>query len=207
MWCKGAQTIARHDNLVHTLVAMLRAVLGRGNVLVEQLGYLGNGQKRMDIVVEVAAGLALHSEYLAKGPILVDLAVSTPTAACYLAGAAMVRGDCAEKRARAKHHKYDEHVQYGHRFFALVWEAFGLWCDELHALFQEVVDFVKLKGEDEGDPHAASHFLAYWLPTIQTTLMRANAQAVMHRSRRDRVAAGKRVAAGPRALDDEGGPF
>ena len=125
--------------------------------------------------------------------------MSTPTAGCYVALAAGQRGSCAEKRAKAKHHKYERHLQHSHRFFALVWEAFGLWCDDAHELFQEVVDFVKLKGEDEGDPHAASHFLAYWLPTdYQTTLMQANAQAVMHRSRLDRVAAGKRVAAGPR---------
>ena len=86
-------------------------------------------------------------------------------------------------------------------------EGFGLWCQDAQDFFQEVVDFVKFKGEEEGDLHAASHFLAYWLPTIQTALMRANAQAVMHRSRRDRVVAGKRVAAGPRALDEEGSPF
>ena len=91
-------------------------------------------------------------------------------------------------------------------------EGFGLWCQDAQDFFQEVVDLnlslsIKFKREDEGDPHAASHFLAYWLPTIQTALMRANAQAVMLRSRRERVAAGKRVAAGPRVLDDEGIPF
>ena len=59
----------------------------------------------------------------------------------------------------------------------------------------------------EGNRYAGDKFKQYWLPTIMATLMRSNAQAVLHRARRDRVAAGKRVAEGGRPFDEDAGPF
>ena len=77
-----------------------------------------------------------------------------------------------------------------------------------HAFFEDVVNFVQQMGEAEGDKHAGDKFKQYWLPTIQATLMRSNAQAVLHRARRDRVAAGKRVADGLGCtFDEDAGPL
>ena len=173
---------------------MLRAAFGSGNVLKEQLGYLtpAAGQKRMDIVIDVASGPAMASIF-AGNPILIDVNVPTPVCPSYVADAAKDNNTVTANAEKKKERKYLPYLPDGHQFHGWIIDSFGAWGRDATNLFQEVVNMVQQHGEAEGDKHAGDHFMAYWLPTIQATLMRSNAQAVLHRSRRDRVAAGKRA--------------
>ena len=135
----------------------------------------------MDIVVDSAQG---------DGMLLIDAAICTPMAHSYLE-AAQERGGAAGMRQSAKHSKYDSLTPEGSSFTAAVVEALGAWGPELEEYWKKILAIMEKEAEEFGEKHIASQFANRWLPRLSVSVQRGNALAIIHRCRRDRVAAGR----------------
>ena len=70
-------------------------------------------------------------------------------------------------------------------------EALGAWGTELEEYWRRILDAVEEEAEEWGEKHIASQFANRWLPRLSVSVQRGNALAIIHRCRRDRVAAGR----------------
>ena len=55
----------------------------------------------------------------------------------------------------------------------------------------------RMAGQLDGDDYAGQRLARQWLPALSVGLQRSNALAVIHRARRDRVAAGRSAGGRP----------
>ena len=70
------------------------------------------------------------------------------------------------------------------------------------ALWEHLRQMAHMAGQLEGDDYAGTRFARQWLPALAVGLQRSNALAVIHRARRDRVAAGRSDGGRPSHFDD-----
>ena len=116
--------------------------------------------------------------------------------------AARQPGATAAAAAQGKRAKYGPHLPPSTTFIPAVVESFGAWGDDMVALWDHIRQMARMAGQLEGDDYAEHRLARQWLPALAVGLQRSNALAVIHRARRDRVAAGRSAGGRPSYFED-----
>ena len=122
---------------------------------------------------------------------MIDTCIASPLADSYIA-AAQEDGGAARVRASGKVSKYGELAEeQGHTFTAWCMETYGTWGHDMRAMFREMSELVAERGRVMGDRHAAARFATEWQQRFSVVLQKGNADAIIQRAMRDRVASGR----------------
>jgi hypothetical protein len=184
----GYHRSLRHDRIASTIRDMLRALshVARDTGLDGYLPLSASGAK---LVLDVyGSGGGPHAASVG-----IDVAVTHPCAASYVAAAAREALGCAALREGFKVGKYRPACStVGIQFVPAVFETFGSCGAQFEAWFSSQVDWMS---ERVGDRDAlggftAATFSSWWQQRISVALQLGNARCIIERARRDQPQGG-----------------